>query len=171
VTAPSPEATSAVAGQPRRAGSSAGTRNVHNHSVEIEVADIDFMGHVNNASYLRWVQTAVLQHWEGVAPNDAVEAYRWIAIRHEITYRRPAYLGDDITLTVRLDHVKRESAFYETTVRRGKEVLAEVSSRWCCVDARTLQPARVPRQVVECFFPEDSGCCQAWPVDTRNTAS
>src|SRR3546814_1279032 len=35
----------------------------HDFAVSIEPADIDFMGHVNNASYLKWVQAAVLSHW------------------------------------------------------------------------------------------------------------
>ena len=29
------------------------------HPIKVEVADIDFMGHVNNARYLGWVQDAV----------------------------------------------------------------------------------------------------------------
>jgi len=35
----------------------------HLHPVGIVEADIDFMGHVNNARYLNWVQDAVLAHW------------------------------------------------------------------------------------------------------------
>ena len=127
--------------------------SMHRCSVEIEPADIDFMGHVNNASYLRWVQAAVLQHWQRVAPADAVATHRWIAVRHEITYRKPAFLGDELIVTVQLERVQRESAFYETLVGRGEDILAEVRSRWCCVDAVTLQPTRVPPQIVKCFSP------------------
>ena len=38
--------------------------------------DIDFMGHVNNARYLNWVQDTVLAHWQKLAPAEevAVEA-------------------------------------------------------------------------------------------------
>jgi acyl-CoA thioester hydrolase len=34
----------------------------HDLEVSIEPGDIDFMGHVNNASYLKWVQAAVMSH-------------------------------------------------------------------------------------------------------------
>ena len=41
----------------------------HYHSIGILPADIDFMGHVNNARYLGWVQDAVLDHWNSLAPR------------------------------------------------------------------------------------------------------
>ncbi|HEY9580029.1 MAG TPA: thioesterase family protein [Rhizorhapis sp.] len=125
----------------------------HDFAVSIEPADIDFMGHVNNASYLKWVQAAVLSHWRRIAPPDAVAAHLWVALKHEITYRKPAFLEDQIVATVMLEKVQRESAFYETVIKRGEEVLAEVKSRWCCLDANTLRPARLARDVVDRFFP------------------
>ena len=63
----------------------------HRHAVEIEDTDIDFMGHVNNASYLKWVQAAVIGHWRRLAPPDAVANLLWVALRHEITYHKPAF--------------------------------------------------------------------------------
>ena len=42
------------------------------HPIDITPADIDFMGHVNNARYLGWVQDAVLAHWRKFAPAEAV---------------------------------------------------------------------------------------------------
>ena len=37
-------------------------------------------------------------------------------------------------------------------IRRGEEVLAEVKSSWCCLDADTLRPARLARDVIQQFF-------------------
>ena len=44
----------------------------HLHPISIVPEDIDFMGHVNNARYLGWVQDAVLGHWNAFAPAEAV---------------------------------------------------------------------------------------------------
>jgi acyl-CoA thioester hydrolase len=129
----------------------ASTRH-HDFSVAVLAEDIDFMGHVNNAAYLKWVQEAVISHWQLVAPADAVAAYAWIAVKHEITYRRPAFLGDNVIVSVELEKVQRESAFYETVVRRGDEILADVKSRWCCLDAASLRPARLASAIVEHFM-------------------
>lgn len=125
----------------------------HTFVVGIESADIDFMGHVNNASYLKWVQAAVISHWEKIAPPEAVAAHLWVALKHEITYRKPAFLDDEVIATVILERVQGARAFYETLIKRGEEVLAEVKSSWCCLDAQTLRPARLATTVVERFFP------------------
>jgi acyl-CoA thioester hydrolase len=116
--------------------------------IDVAEADIDFMGHVNNASYLRWVQEAVISHWQALAEH------LWVALKHEITYRRPAFLDDDVVATVLLEKVQGARAFYETVIRRGGEVLAEVKSSWCCIDAETLRPARLASSVIERFFPQ-----------------
>jgi acyl-CoA thioester hydrolase len=126
----------------------------HTYAIPIELADIDFMGHVNNASYLKWVQDAVIDHWRSLAPPDAIAQHLWVALKHEITYRRPTFLGDDVIATVLLEKVQGARAFYETIIRRGEEVLAEVRSSWCCVDAQTLRPARLAREIIERFFPK-----------------
>ena len=122
--------------------------------IPVMPADIDFMGHVNNASYLKWVQDAVIDHWRSIAPSDAVAQHLWVALKHEITYRRPTFLGDDVIATVLLEKFHGTRAFYETVIRRGEEVLAEVKSSWCCIDAETLRPARLARDVIARFFPD-----------------
>nr|WP_313442405.1 thioesterase family protein [Novosphingobium sp.] len=130
--------------------------HMHDFPLTIHIDDIDFMGHVNNSIYLKWVQLAVIDHWQRVASPDAIATYLWIALRHEITYRKPAILSDRLTANVVLQQVRRESAFYETAIRRGSDVIAEVKSRWCCIDAVSRCPVRVPAPVMACFFPETS---------------
>lgn len=124
----------------------------HNFKVSIDASDIDFMGHVNNAVYLRWVQAAVSEHWRRVAPAEAIETYLWIALKHEITYRRPAFLQDHLVADLVLEKVQRESVFYETTIWRGDDVIAEVKSRWCCVDAIAKGPTRITDEISDASF-------------------
>jgi acyl-CoA thioester hydrolase len=128
------------------------TTRIHHHVIGIIPADIDFMGHVNNARYLNWVQDAVVAHWQKLAPPQAVAEHLWVALKHEITYRKPAFLNDDVIATVILEKVEGARAFYETLIKRGEVVLAEVKSSWCCIDATTLRPARVAKDIVAHFF-------------------
>jgi acyl-CoA thioester hydrolase len=122
--------------------------------IKILPDDIDFMGHVNNSRYLNWVQEAVLAHWRGLAPPEAVAERAWVALKHEITYRKPAFLEDDVVATVLLESLHGARAFYNTVIKRGEEVLAEVKSSWCCIDATTLRPARVGAEISAYFFPK-----------------
>lgn len=125
----------------------------HDFAIAVAPDDIDFMGHVNNARYLNWVQDAVLDHWRAFAPPQAVAAHLWVALKHEITYRKPGFLGDAVVATVLLEKVQGVRAVYETVIRRGEDILAEVRSTWCSIDAETLRPARLTRDVVARFFP------------------
>ena len=110
------------------------------------------MGHVNNSNYLNWVQEAVIAHWQNIAPPAAVAEHLWVALKHEITYRKPAFLDDEVIATVILEKVHGARAFYETIIKRGEDVLAEVKSSWCCLDAETLRPARLAEDVKRLFF-------------------
>ncbi len=130
------------------------TATTYLHRIGIEPADIDFMGHVNNARYLNWVQDAVLDHWKSLAPPEAVAKYLWVALRHEIDYRKPAFLDDQVIASVVLEKVEGARSFYRTLIQRGEEVLAEVSSSWCCIDAQTLRPARIAKDIAAHFFGE-----------------
>lgn len=124
----------------------------HSHAIAVAPGDIDFMGHANNAHYLGWVQEAVLAHWRRVAPVDDLATHLWVALKHEITYRRPAFLDDQLIAEVVLERVHGARAFYATVIRRGEEVLAEISSSWCCVDADTLRPIRLARETIARFM-------------------
>ena len=123
------------------------------YSVAIDPADIDHMGHVNNSVYLKWVQDAVIDYWQSVAPPDAVAKHLWVALKHEISYRRPTFLADTVVAEVIAERVEGVRAYFTTIVRRGEEVLSEVKSTWCCLDASSLRPVRLARDVASRFLP------------------
>ncbi len=126
----------------------------HSHALAVEPGDIDCMGHVNNSVYLQWVQEAVIAYWRRVAPAEAVAGHMWVAIRHEITYRRPAFLEDNVVAQVVAEGMHGARAFFHTLIKRGEDVLAEVKSSWCCLDSATQRPARLARDVVRMFVGE-----------------
>jgi acyl-CoA thioester hydrolase len=126
------------------------------HPIAIEPADIDHMGHVNNSVYLRWVQDAVIDYWSSVAPPDAVARHLWVALKHEITYRKPTFLQDVVVAEVIAERVEGARAFFRTVLMRGEDVLTEIQSCWCCLDVDTKRPARLARDVIRRFLPGSS---------------
>ncbi len=123
------------------------------HPIGIQEDDIDHMGHVNNSVYLKWVQDAVVDFWESVAPPEAVARHLWIALQHEIKYLKPTFLDDVVVADVVAERVQGARAMFTTVIKRGETVLAEVKSTWCCLDAVSKRPARLARDVVERFLP------------------
>ena len=123
------------------------------YPVGIEPGDIDHMGHVNNSVYLQWVQEAVVRFWETVAPPEAVARHLWVALSHEIKYRRPTFLDDIVVADVIAERVEGTRAFFTTIIKRGEEVVAEVQSSWCCLDSVSKRPARLARDIAARFLP------------------
>ena len=66
--------------------------------VSVLPEDIDQQNHVNNTVYLRWVQEVATAHWRAVATADAQENIGWVVLRHEIDYKTPACVGDEVVL-------------------------------------------------------------------------
>ncbi|HUE79383.1 MAG TPA: thioesterase family protein [Sphingomicrobium sp.] len=122
------------------------------HDIKIAPVDIDHMGHVNNSVYLRWVQDAVVEYWEKLAPSEAVAKHLWVALQHQISYRKPTFLSDTVVAEVVAEQVRGARAFFNTVVTRGGEVLVEVKSCWCCLDAATKRPVRLKQDIVDRFF-------------------
>lgn len=120
--------------------------------IEVRADDIDHMGHVNNAVYLVWVQAVVMRHWEHLATRELFASRLWIARRHVITYRRPAYLGDDVVASTTTKGYRGMQAMFRTVIRRGCEVLAEIDSTWVCLDAVSLRPARIDGAFASAFL-------------------
>jgi acyl-CoA thioester hydrolase len=129
--------------------------DVYHHPIGIIPADIDHMGHVNNSVYLKWVQEAVIRYWESLAPPEAVARHLWVALSHDIKYRRPAFLDDKVVADVIADRIEGAKAFFTTVIKRGEVVVAEVTSSWCCLDAVTRRPARLARDIASRFLPND----------------
>ncbi|MBB3764033.1 acyl-CoA thioesterase [Sphingomicrobium lutaoense] len=126
----------------------------YHHPIGIEAGDIDHMGHVNNSVYLQWVQEAVVRYWESLAPPEAVAKHLWVALKHEIDYRRPTFLEDNVVADVVAEKMQGARFFFTTVIKRGEEVVAEAKSVWCCLDAASKRPARLARDVARRFLPE-----------------
>ncbi len=121
--------------------------------IDVADGDIDDMGHVNNAVYLRWVQTAVLRHWRRFAPREAVATRLWVALGHDIRYRRPALPHDHVVVRLLLEKLDGAKAFYRARIDRGDQTLAEIKSCWCCLDSVSKRPVRLARDIVARFLP------------------
>ena len=69
------------------------------HRTSVTPADIDDLGHANNACYLSWILDAATAHWavlkRSIDPQVA-EAALWVVRRHEIEYLKQAFEGDQL---------------------------------------------------------------------------
>ena len=111
--------------------------------------DIDEQNHVNNTVYLRWVQDVATAHWRTVASPKAQETIGWLVLRHEVDYKGPATLGDEMVLRTWVGKATRLTFERFTEIRRNSDgrLLSEARTLWCPIDAQTGRPVRVSEEV------------------------
>jgi len=115
--------------------------------------EIDQNGHVNNAVYLNYAEALTVEHAEasGYGREWAeTQGGAWVIRRHEVEYLRPARLGDELLLTVRVQLVRGVRGVRRTTIARAADGLsvAEVLSEWVWLRLADGRPARVPAELV-----------------------
>jgi acyl-CoA thioester hydrolase len=126
--------------------------------IPIEPADIDELGHVNNVTYLRWVQDVAVAHWKAASRATDQANLRWVVVRHEIDYKQAAYLGDRIIARTWVGTASRIRFERYTELLRASDrsLLARARTLWCPIDARTGKPTSVSAEVRAGFSVEES---------------
>jgi acyl-CoA thioester hydrolase len=118
-------------------------------TVPVQPADIDELNHVNNTVYLRWIQDVATAHWKSLASAEAQAAIGWVVLRHEIDYRMPANLADEILLRTWVGEASRLKFERFTEIRRkvDNQLLAQARTLWVPIDWKTGKPTRVSTDV------------------------
>jgi len=118
-------------------------------ALPVEPADLDQLGHVNNVTYVRWVQDAAVAHWQAVASAADQAKVRWIVLRHEIDYLQQAFLGDGIVARTWVGSASRVrfERFTELLRAGDRTLLAKARTAWCPIDAQRHRPVAVSAEV------------------------
>jgi acyl-CoA thioester hydrolase len=119
-------------------------------------ADIDELGHVNNAVWVRWLQDVATAHWAAVAAPDHVARYVWVVVRHEIDYLGNVRAGETVTARTWIPDAPRGARFDRCVEFTGLDGKVKVRARttWAIVDRATSRILRVPKEVAEPFLGE-----------------
>ena len=117
-------------------------------------ADIDELGHVNNAAWVRWIQDMATGHWQAVAPQAHVDAYVWVVTRHEIDYLRAVGPGETVTGRTWVGEAPKGARFDRHVAFVGVDgkVRVKAKTTWAILDKATGRPLRVPAEVAAPFL-------------------
>lgn len=116
--------------------------------------DIDELGHVNNAVWVRWIQDVAVAHWHAVAAPEHHDAYIWVVTRHEIDYRGNVSEGETVTGETWVPHPPRGARFDRHMRFTGEDgkVKVEAVSTWAMLDRATGRLVRVRDEIAAPFL-------------------
>ena len=120
----------------------------------IPQSSIDENGHVNNVSYVQWMQDIAVEHYSsigGVAaqgPNAT-----WVVREHKVEYLLPAFVGEEIEIKTWVENVRRVRSLrkYEFVRKSDGKVLVRGETDWVFVDIKSGRPLAIPEAVSEVF--------------------
>jgi acyl-CoA thioester hydrolase len=117
-------------------------------------ADIDELGHVNNAVWVRWIQDMATAHWQAVAAAEHIAQYIWVVTRHEIDYRGNVGPGESVTGKTWIESLPKGAQFDRRVdfVDGAGKVIVRANTTWAMLDKATGRLVRVRPEVSAPFM-------------------
>ena len=129
----------------------------HLYRMVVEQADIDQMGHANNAAYVQWLERVAWDHTHAVGLSWDIykQLNRGFVARHtEIEYLAPAMVGDRLHLATwivendqRISMIRR----YQIIRESDGQTLVRAKTRWICVAIDSGKPRRMPPEFANSY--------------------
>lgn len=122
----------------------------HHTRLEVRFRDIDAFGHVNNASFVTYLEQARVRFLIDVLRVDVVQSLPVILAALKVDFRSPILFGDEVGIGTRVDWIGNTSlSMSHRMTARGEgedaeRVVAEAGTVLVAYDYETEQPIRVP---------------------------
>jgi acyl-CoA thioester hydrolase len=129
----------------------------HTLTLTATPADIDELGHVNNAVWVRWIQDMATSHWTAVARAGDVAQYVWVVTRHEIDYRGNIAAGESVTGRTWIESPPKGAQFDRRVefVDAAGKVIVRANTTWAMIEQATGRLVRVPAEVAAPFLNDE----------------
>lgn len=129
------------------------TPEIFEQKLKVEKSHLDEQNHVNNVQYVQWVQDVAKAHWEARASENIQQKFFWVVVRHEINYKKQAFLGDEILLQTYVGETSHVKSIRHVIIKNAKteKVLAEAKTTWALMDQETLKPSKISENLKRVF--------------------
>jgi acyl-CoA thioester hydrolase len=118
----------------------------HTFSQDVAFRDLDGLGHVNNAVYLSYVESARLAYMQEVVGPLELEELGIVA-DVKISFRSPASLGETLEVCHRVSRVGETSLVFDFEIQGGDgRLVAEGSTVHVAFDYEARRPVPVPEK-------------------------
>lgn len=122
--------------------------------IRVKTYDVDFVGHVNNIVYIRWLEDLRLHLLDVHYPLEEIRAAGMapIIVSTNIHYRQGIALEDERVLgRMWIDELERATFHLAAEFRVGEELRCTATQRGTFVDTATMRPVRIPARLREGF--------------------
>lgn len=127
---------------------------IYEKQLVVEKKHLDKQKHVNNVQYVQWVQEVAEEHWEARASEEQKSKVIWVVVKHEINYKKEAFLGDRISLQTYVGDTTHVTSIRHVIIKNADtdKLLAEAKTTWCLLDAKTKKPVKISDELKRVFL-------------------
>lgn len=122
---------------------------IYHCKLEVRPYELDASGHVNNGSYVSYLEFA---RWKMLEQEQITLALfkKWnlwpVVAKLEIQYVRPAFAGEQLEIRTRAIEQGRAFYAFEQIIYRGDTVIAKGMIRGCIINEEG-RPVELPREM------------------------
>lgn len=126
------------------------------YTITIPETAIDQLNHVNNVTYVQWIQDVAEQHWNTKTSEEIRNKVGWVVLDHFIEYKHPSFLGEKLLLKTWIANYGNIKCQRCTEIFResDKKIVVKAKTTWCLIDLATQKPTRITPEITEPYFEE-----------------
>lgn len=115
---------------------------------QVVFRDIDMLGHVNNAVYATYFETARVEYLHQLLGERAGQ-YGFILAEITITYRSPTYLRERLLIGLRVAEIRNSSMIFDGQITEKTTGRLVATSRAVLVhyDFQAQRPVPIPQEL------------------------
>lgn len=115
----------------------------------VRFRDVDVLGHVNNAVYFTYMETARTEYWLHTFGGENLQDLSFTVARAECDFKIPAHFGDEIEVSIRTMEIRNSSFDWHYEIRNVKtgDLLAHGKTIQVFYNHATQKSSPVPPQV------------------------
>ncbi|NOZ01967.1 MAG: acyl-CoA thioesterase [Deltaproteobacteria bacterium] len=119
--------------------------------MRVEFRDLDAMGHVNNAVYMSYLETARMDFYDQTFGEDGFNRFPIILGEVRIRFKSPAYIKEVLELGIRVTEISRRTFTFEYLIREEKtgRLVVEAESIQVMYDYKAGKTIDVPAEFEE----------------------
>jgi acyl-CoA thioester hydrolase len=128
--------------------------SVYKKNIAIPKSAIDENGHVNNVTYVQWMQDIAVEHYSSIGGIEAQGAdSTWVVREHRVEYLLPAFLGEEVEIRTWVENIRkvRSLRMYEFVRKSDGKILVKGETDWVFVDVKSGKPVIIPDVVTGVF--------------------
>ncbi len=126
------------------------------HTVNAD--ELDFLGHVNNKTYLGWMEMVAWEHAQSVGITHQLQRQlnRIMAVyEHTMHYHASCYKDETLIISTWIqapDSYCRRRRFFKMTRKHDNKCVFSAESVYVCSDMNKHKPKRIPNEYTLPYF-------------------